>query len=132
LNFGEELKRIRESKGMTINQLSMYSGISGASISRYETGERGIPKPPTIEKLAKGLKVDYGVLMRAAGHWKDEDPTPVSEEDPARVLKEMLELDLDDEEIMKKVNFRLDGIELTPKEIKKFLALVRIDRDTDN
>lgn len=66
--FGEILKIIRESRGMTVNQLAMYSGISGASISRYETGTRGVPKPPTIKKLADALKYPYNDLLIAAGH----------------------------------------------------------------
>lgn len=68
MSFGEELKKLRESKGMTVNQLAIYSGVSSASISRYETGDRSTPKPPTIEKLAKGLKVDYKRLMVMAGY----------------------------------------------------------------
>lgn len=57
---------------MTVNQLAVYSGVSAASISRYETGERGTPKPPTIEKLAKGLRMDYEELMRIAGYVESE------------------------------------------------------------
>ncbi len=65
-NFGEHLKSIRLNKGLTINQLSLYSGISSSQLSRIETGKRGIPKPSTIEKLANALKVDYNELMKIA------------------------------------------------------------------
>lgn len=74
-NFGERLKSIRLNKGLTINQLSLYSGISSSQLSRIETGKRGIPKPPTIEKLAHALKVDYTDLMKEAGYL-ETDPTP--------------------------------------------------------
>jgi transcriptional regulator with XRE-family HTH domain len=76
VSFGEELRKIRESRGMTVNQLGMYSGISGASISRYETGERGTPKPPTIKKLAEALKYPYEELMRLAGYIEDNPDIP--------------------------------------------------------
>lgn len=69
-SFGEKLKEMRESKGWTVNQLGMYSNVSGASISRYETGERNPPKPPTIKKIAEALKIPnaYNDLMEAAGY----------------------------------------------------------------
>lgn|SRR5690606_27321503 len=68
--FGDKLKQLREAKGWTVNQLAMYSGVSGASISRYETGKRKPPKPPTIKKLANALKSTdaYFELMEAAGY----------------------------------------------------------------
>lgn len=72
MSFGEQLRKIRESRGMTVNQLGMYSGISGASISRYETGDRGIPKPQNIKKLSDALKYPYEDLMKIAGYIDDE------------------------------------------------------------
>lgn len=84
-NFGYHLKRLRESRGMTVNQLAMYSQISSASISRYESGERGAPKAENIKKLAAALKMPYEELMRIAGHLdketKEEVPGEETEED---------------------------------------------------
>lgn len=67
-DFGEYIKKIRESKNMTLNQVAMYAEISAAQLSRIETGKRGTPKPQTIEKIASALKVDYNELMIAAGY----------------------------------------------------------------
>lgn len=66
--FGDYIKRVRESKNMTLNQVAMYSEISAAQLSRIETGKRGTPKPSTIEKLAQALKIDYNELMKVAGY----------------------------------------------------------------
>src|SRR5690606_9542969 len=73
----------------------MYSGVSAASISRYETGSRATPKPPTIEKLANGLKMDYQDLMKIAGYVTDEttnkekgEYTPAEENEYERLLRE--------------------------------------------
>lgn len=66
--FGEYIKKIRKKRGLTINQLALYSGISSSQLSRIETGKRGVPKPSTIEKLSTSLKVDYNELMRIAGY----------------------------------------------------------------
>lgn len=69
--FGEYLKSIRKLKKMTIRQLELYSGVSNAYISQLERGERNIPSPSILEKLAKGLNTDYEDLMIKAGHIKN-------------------------------------------------------------
>ena len=125
MSFGDELKKIRESRGMTVNQLAVYSGVSAASISRYETGDRGIPKPPTIEKLAKGLKIDYNQLMEIAGHIRPENN---EDKNAAEMLNEYLDAELTDEEIMEKMNFKVDNILLTDEEVHEFIAFVRAKR----
>ncbi|MFL1998540.1 helix-turn-helix transcriptional regulator [Lysinibacillus irui] len=66
--FGNYIKNIRESKNMTLNQVALYAEISAAQLSRIETGKRGTPKPQTIEKIARALKVDYNELMTIAGY----------------------------------------------------------------
>ncbi|MCT6818073.1 MAG: helix-turn-helix domain-containing protein [Lysinibacillus fusiformis] len=66
--FGNYIKNIRESKNMTLNQVALYAEISAAQLSRIETGKRGTPKPQTIEKIARALKVDYNELMSIAGY----------------------------------------------------------------
>lgn len=66
--FAAFLRSVREARGMTVNQLAMYSGISAAQLSRIENGKRGVPKPATLQKLAEALKLDYTVLMEKAGY----------------------------------------------------------------
>lgn len=66
--FGSYIKKIRESKNMTLNQVALYAEISAAQLSRIETGKRGTPKPPTIERIARALKIDYNDLMKIAGY----------------------------------------------------------------
>lgn len=72
-NFGIKLREIRERKGMTVNQLAVYSEVSSALISKIENGIRRKPKPETIEKLAKGLKMEYEELMYIAGYIDKEN-----------------------------------------------------------
>lgn len=74
-DFGAYIKKIREQKNMTLNQVAMYADISAAQLSRIETGKRGTPKPQTIEKIAYALKVDYNNLMKIAGYIEDSNST---------------------------------------------------------
>lgn len=69
--FGAYIKKIRDSKKLTLNQVALYAEISAAQLSRIETGKRGTPKPQTIEKIAQALKVDYTELMKVAGYVDD-------------------------------------------------------------
>jgi transcriptional regulator with XRE-family HTH domain len=128
LDFGDELKRIREGKGMTLGQLAAYSGVSAASISRYETGDRGIPKPPTIEKLAKGLKIEYDYMMQIAGYLKDDPKSKEAKRKAAEELLEYLELELTNEEIKERMTFKVDNLTLNNEEMDEFISFVRWQR----
>lgn len=107
--FGDYMKQLRESKGLTINQLASAAGISGSQISRIENGLRGVPKPAMLRKIAEATGTAYEELMDQAGYL--QEPT-LSEEDVVpnwathkdkRDFRKMLE---DDGELM------FDGIPL--------------------
>lgn len=92
--FGKYLKSVRESRGASINQLALYSGVSAAQISRIETGTRGVPKADTIQKLSDALKVPYEEMMKAAGHLQLEDQSNIpswATSDDRRDFKKLLE-----------------------------------------
>ena len=123
-SFGEELRRLREQKEFSVNQLALYSGVSAAHISRLERGLRPAPTPDVIKKLAKGLGVPYEYLMKAAGYlptqngddgysqpwWeKDEPPTDVE-------LMEFIE---------KQANLRLMGNPLDEEAKEDILLFMR-------
>lgn len=66
--FGAYLRSLRESKGLGVNQLAQYVGISGAEISRLERGERQKINPNLLRKLAPKLGVSYEFLMQKIGY----------------------------------------------------------------
>ncbi len=51
------LKEHRERRGLTQMELATLSGVSRATIARYEGGEVRRPHPSTVRKLARVLKV---------------------------------------------------------------------------
>ncbi|MCM3148351.1 helix-turn-helix domain-containing protein [Bacillus pumilus] len=107
MNFGAYLRALREEKKLSVNQLAMYSEVSAAGISRIENGKRGIPKPPTIKKLAGALKVPYEEMMQAAGyieeassvHQLKEEETALSKIKEAAAQYELGDLELFDGDI---------------------------------
>lgn len=81
VNFGQYVKEKRLANKQTIEDVSAISGISTSQISRIEKAQRGIPKPPMLEKLAKGIRVPYEELMEKAGYLKN---VPVEEVDAVK------------------------------------------------
>ncbi len=66
--FGALLRRLREKRGLGVNQLAGYIGVSGAEISRIERGERKRIDPNLLKKLAPRLDVTYEYLMQEVGY----------------------------------------------------------------
>lgn len=115
--FGIYLKKQREKNNLSVNQLSLYSGVSNAQISRIENGMRGVPKPETISKLAKALKIPYEEMMDKAGYLPDEQqqiPSWATYKDK-RDFKQMLE---EDSELM------FDGVPLGPEDRQRILDVL--------
>jgi len=66
--FGKYLKDLRKNKGYTLTELGEIIGYSNPYLSQIETGQKGIPSPDFLKKLATGLETDFLNLMRKAGH----------------------------------------------------------------
>jgi len=58
----EVLKKLREVKGLSQEQLAQRAKFDKQTISRLERGKQGNTRPNTIEKLARALNVEGAVL----------------------------------------------------------------------
>lgn len=68
MSTGENIKRIRKSKGLTQKKLGELSGINEAQIRRYELGKKNAnPKKETLQKIATALDVSVNDLL----DWQD-------------------------------------------------------------
>ena len=54
---GEEVRRLRQAKGWTQEQLAVYAGSSQPTVNLLEAGKRN-PSASTLEKLARALEVE--------------------------------------------------------------------------
>ena len=64
MTIGENIRRIRKERGLTLKQLGDAVGVSEAYIRAYETGRRN-PKLKSLEGLAKALRVNVEALTGA-------------------------------------------------------------------
>ena len=60
--IGQNIRRIRERKGITQEQLALNAGLNRAYIGYIERGERN-PSTDTLVKIAKALKVSPKDLL---------------------------------------------------------------------
>ncbi|ANF95970.1 helix-turn-helix domain-containing protein [Paenibacillus bovis] len=138
-SFGSYLKQIREQKNWSINQLADLAGISTSQISRIENGKRGVPKPQTIEKIARALNVPYAEMMDRAGYLRPEENQQTPEwanSRDKRDFKKMLEEDgelmfdgvpLDDED-KQRIKDVLTGLFWEAKQMNKRNPVAPDDR----
>ncbi|MBI2021809.1 helix-turn-helix transcriptional regulator [Candidatus Daviesbacteria bacterium] len=61
--LGQRVRKIREDKGVTQEQLALNAGLNRAYIGYIERGERN-PSTEVISKLAKALRVPIHELFK--------------------------------------------------------------------
>jgi len=64
--FGKNIKYIRESKNIGVNELSRLSGVNASYISALERDEKKNPSVAILEKLANALEVSIDEIMKTA------------------------------------------------------------------
>ncbi len=69
--FATALRRLREERSMTQEDLAHESGVGRVSIAQMETGRR-LPSLPTLFRLAAGLGVRPEALVAAASRLEEE------------------------------------------------------------
>lgn len=60
--LGEEIKRLRKEKMLTIKELAKLSGVSEVSITNYENG-KSVPSLVKLKKLSKFLNCKFDYLF---------------------------------------------------------------------
>lgn len=64
MTVGENIRRIRKARGLTIKELGERIGVSESYIRAYETGRRN-PKESSLQKIADVLAVNVEVLKNS-------------------------------------------------------------------
>lgn len=71
--FSNNIKKLREEKGLGVNELSRLSGVNASYISALERGEKENPTINTLEKIAIALEVPLDYLTRKSAKAMIED-----------------------------------------------------------
>ncbi|MEK4826678.1 helix-turn-helix transcriptional regulator [Niallia sp. FSL W8-0951] len=62
-DFAKLLKKLRLSKGYSLQQLAERSNVTPSYLNRLERGERKTPTFSVLQHIAEGLDVDVNVLV---------------------------------------------------------------------
>ena len=62
------IKRHRKTKGMSQYALAAAIGVPDSTIYRLERGEFKLPKPDTLQRIARALDVEFEELFELAGY----------------------------------------------------------------
>lgn len=68
MTLGEELKALRNQKGLSLRQVEEKARVNNGYLSLLENGKVRQPSPDVLHKLAKAYEVPYEVLMERAGY----------------------------------------------------------------
>ena len=72
MTLGTYLIQLRSEKGYSQRDLAEKCGVSGAEISRIESGKRQKPSPTLLKAIAQALAVEYSDLMKLAGYIEEK------------------------------------------------------------
>ena len=72
MTLGAYLIQLRNEKGYSQRDLAEKCGMSGAEISRIESGKRQKPSPTMLKAMAQALGVEYSDLMKLAGYVEEK------------------------------------------------------------
>jgi transcriptional regulator with XRE-family HTH domain len=133
--YGEFIKRHRLASGFkSQRQLADKIGINNATISRIEAGTQQ-PEVKTLQILSNVLETtNFMELMMVCGYWSEEDllednPIFLNHKDQNEQYSNELELvkdiHLDDEELLKQFDIKIDGRSLSEEEALYIIACVR-------
>ena len=86
--FAENLKKLREERGLSQIQLGKMMFVNHSTIARWENGSR-LPNAMMILRLSRCLGVDTGTLLRLAAQ-SEESPNIIMVDDSKVVLSDGL------------------------------------------
>lgn len=72
MTLGAYLIQLRNEKNYSQRDLAEKCGVSGAEISRIESGKRQKPSPTVLKAMAQALGVEYSDLMKLAGYVEEK------------------------------------------------------------
>lgn len=79
-HFGQKILALRRRRQLTQKKLAALSGVSPSYLSRVERGQRQVPHPSLLSKLAAPLQVsEYELLFMAgyiSGDFAEDKPVP--------------------------------------------------------
>ena len=122
-SFGENLRKLRKERKLSMDALAEKAGTSKQVLSRYENGER-VPKISMVQKLADALGVSISELSGEVFEIKANIPVPPYRGGLADQLLESI-LSEEDDQLLRE----LEAIRRDPERRRLFKRASHSDLD---
>ncbi|MCJ8014401.1 helix-turn-helix transcriptional regulator [Paenibacillus sp. KQZ6P-2] len=119
MNHDNRIAELRDQRGWTQEELAQSLGITRAALSHYEKNRRK-PDFEILTKLADKFEVSIDYLIG-----RTAQPKQVMDQGVRDFVDQ---LELSDEDLLKRFNLTVDGRSLTEEEARRFIAFVRMER----
>ena len=86
--FAENLRKLREQKGLTQRQLGAQMFVNHSTVARWENGTR-LPDAAMLLRLSRCLGVNINTLLQLVA-WSDENPHVIMVDDSKVILSDCL------------------------------------------
>jgi transcriptional regulator with XRE-family HTH domain len=83
IELGEELRKVREAQGQSLQAVAEPAKISTAYLQKLERGTVTTPSPHVLRRLAMVLQIPYLRLMALAGYLNKEESAEADECKPS-------------------------------------------------
>ncbi len=93
MGIGEDIQRLREQRGLGVNQLGKLAGVSGSTISQWENGGR-FPRKRELEKVLDFLGAEVAVVAKGKPRRQTHKASVSEVRALMRMLPEMTEDDV--------------------------------------
>lgn len=118
MGFSDRLKKLREEKGLSQEQLAEKLDINRTSVVHYESGSDRIPRTKRLQEIADFFNVSVDYLLGRS----DEKNLTVKEKE---VLYDIEEKKLSAEDLKEKYKLTIDGEPASDEEIEGAIAFIR-------
>lgn len=115
-HVGERIKHLRKERRWTQTELAERVNVSSQVVSNWERHYTD-PDHDDIARLSREFKVSSDYLLG-----RTKEPHQLFTEDEKDLLNS---IDLSDEDLLKKFNFKYDGKELSEELKRRTLAVIR-------
>ena len=91
MEMGEKIRKLREEKEMTLEELGNKVGVGKSTVRKWETGMIANMKRDKIAKVAKALDVSPAYLMGWDEHEDDDKQVYYLNQEAAELAQELFE-----------------------------------------
>ena len=102
MNVGQQIKKLREEKGMTLEELGNKVGVGKSTVRKWETGMIANMRRDKIEKVAQALDVSPAYFFNCESFQSDSKDFILSD-DEKKLILQYRKISSEDKEMLNRI-----------------------------